>query len=286
MLKNVVKFLLVIQVVIVIGVAGKVLLNTELGASIEKIASIPAGMIASQSVQVTDEDGNVQNNSLMGRFISVKEDNMTISGVAKTDCMIDIDENVKTVILEDLQQNGHDVSINFYAESNCKVIFRGSNEVYDIYGDCSLTIEGAGADAELILTNSIWVSGKELNIISGDITAPQIYSEGTIAITGDSRVHLKPMEDQDEEFLYARLEAYDLITIDLTGEGIVEITGDVEKDLYATCSTVGFVIGEGTDITTPENGYAGLWDPEYDDEYCIMDENGDDPDEVVIKAVE
>ena len=285
MLKNVVKFLLIIQVVIVIGIAGKFLLNTELGDSIENIASVPAGMIASQSVYVTDEDGNVQKNSLMGAFIDIKENNMTITGTAKTDSMISVDKGVETVIIENLQQNGHDISISIEEGSGCKVIFKGQNEIYDIFSDSSLTVEGADENAQLMLTNSIYVF-KELNIKGGTITSPQLYSDGKMTIEGDSRIYLKPMEDQETDYIYARMESYDKIIIDLTGEGIIEIKGNMENDLYTTYSSSGIELGEGTEITLPENGYAGLWDPEYDDEYCIMDENGEDVDKVIIKAVE
>ena len=285
MLKNVVKFLLIIQVVIVIGIAGKFLLNTELGDSIENIASVPAGMIASQSVYVTDEDGNVQKNSLMGAFIDIKENNMTITGTAKTDSMISVDKGVETVIIENLQQNGHDISISIEEGSGCKVIFKGQNEIYDIFSDSSLTVEGADENAQLMLTNSIYVF-KELNIKGGTITSPQLYSDGKMTIEGDSRIYLKPMEDQETDYIYARMESYGKIIIDLTGEGIIEIKGNMENDLYTTYSSSGIELGEGTEITLPENGYAGLWDPEYDDEYCIMDENGEDVDKVIIKAVE
>ena len=285
MLKNVVKFLLIIQVVIVIGIAGKFLLNTELGDSIENIASVPAGMIASQSVYVTDEDGNVQKNSLMGAFVDIKENNMTITGTAKTDSMISVDKGVETVIIENLQQNGHDISISIEEGSGCKVIFKGQNEIYDIFSDSSLTVDGADENAQLMLTNSIYVF-KELNIKGGTITSPQLYSDGKMTIEGDSRIYLKPMEDQETDYIYARMESYDKIIIDLTGEGIIEIKGNMENDLYTTYSSSGIELGEGTEITLPENGYAGLWDPEYDDEYCIMDENGEDVDKVIIKAVE
>ena len=286
MLKNVVKFLLIIQVTIVIGIAGKFLMNTELGASIEKIASIPAGLTATQSVYVTDEEGNVQKNSFMGSLITIKEDNMTITGTARTDCMVDIEKNVETVIIENLQQNGHQVSVNIAEGSGCRVIFKGESEIYDIFAECPLKVESSDNTAELVLTNSIYVIGDKLNITSGMITSPQLYCDGDIIIEGDSRIYLKPMADQDVEYIYARLEAYDKIIIDLTGEGVIDIEGNVAKDLYTTFSSRGFEISEGTEISLPENGYAGQWDPEYDDEYCIMDENGEDTDKVIIKAVE
>lgn len=286
MLKNIVKFLLVIQIVILIGVAGKVVMNTALGDSLEKVASFPATITATQSVYVMDEEGNVQKNAFLGSPIDIKENNMTITGTAKTDCMVNIAEDVDTVILKDLQQNGHDISINIAEGSGCKVIFENDSEIYDIFSESPVTVESADKTASLQLTNSIYVLGSELRITSGSITAPQLYSEGDIIIEGESCIYLKPMEDQDAEYIYARLEAYDKIVINLTGDGFIDIEGNVDKDLYATYCSAGFETSESTEIVLPENGYAGLWDEEYDDEYCIMTENGDDPDKVLIKAVE
>lgn len=284
MIRNIAKFLLVILVTIVIGIAGKFLMSTSLGEPVEKVLSIPASVTATQSVYVTDEKGNVQKNSFLGSMITVGENNMTVTGTAKINCMVDIEEDVDTVIVEDLQQNGHDISINIMETDGCKIIFKGDNEIYDIFCDGPLIVEGADETAQLALTNSIYAS--ELNITSGQIITPQLYSDGVMTIKGDSRVYLKQMEDQEDEFIYARLEAYDKVIIDLTGGGFVDIEGDLHRDLYSAFSTKGFEFGESTVIALPENGYAGLWDPEYDDEYCIMDENGEDTDKVVIKAVE
>ena len=63
-------------------------------------------------------------------------------------------------------------------------------------------------------------------------------------------------------------------------------TGDLKYDVYPTYAPKEYVLGENTEITTPEDGYCELYDPEIDDEYTIFGPDGEEAEHVVIKAVE
>ncbi len=279
--KNIVKFVLIILIMIVLAAAVKFaadkLFESDLFTDEEWIGN---------GITVTDSEGErISQTGIDPSYLHIDTDNVVVSGTATNDIYIDVGSEVSNITISDLDQGDYEIEMELPLSSDCKVTFKGTNEISYLCSFKNLTLCAPSLEDELTVTNGIDVEGKNFDIRGGTIISEYLWAMNDMNISGETAICLKKINGAaEDESSFARLDVCGKLNIDLSGKGGISIL-DANDELWTMSATKALVLGENTSIVFPENVNIKASDI-FGEEYTVFSKEGTSPDKIEIKCIE
>lgn len=204
----------------------------------------------------------------------IMSDDVIVSGTAESDTLIQLNDDVESLSIKNLNQGEYKIEIWFPLEKDCKLTFEGKNTIYFADIGESLEVRGKSISDELIVTGKLQAR-EHLTVSKGTIRTSFLEVYENVYIKGKTKVYLEPFEhENDSEVGYygTRLMVNGKLNIDLDKSGIVYASTDMnEPPIIAEYE---LKLGNSTVINAPIDGYIDFFDPDFDNTYIIYDSDG------------